>query len=265
VKNATIEDVRKVYGGPEGKLWELIMGEQIHVGGWRSSMELAKIAGVGKGMRVLDICSAIGTGLRFLVKNFGVEGCGLDATMHMVRESRKRIKKEKLQNSIKIKHGEASEIPWKDGFFDLVWGEDAWCYVSNKKRMLAEAARVLKKKGRIAFTDWTDGKKGLGAADVSRIKSFMKFPNIASKRQYETMLSDEGFKLIHSEEDSADFARHIKLYIDMLSGQLMFDALKIIGEDMEHFKAMGNEMGFMLEMAEKGKFSRTRIVAEKKD
>ena len=33
--------VNEVYDGPEGVLWELIMGEQIHVGGFKSSMELA--------------------------------------------------------------------------------------------------------------------------------------------------------------------------------------------------------------------------------
>ncbi len=263
MKKATIEDVRKVYSGPEGKLWELVMGEQIHVDGWRSSMELAKIAGVKKGTKVLDICSALGAGLRFLVKNFDVEGYGLDATMHMVRESRRRIKDEKLHSRIKIKYGDASEIPWKDGFFDLVWGEDAWCYVSDKGALISEAARVLRKDGIIAFTDWTEGSKGFSDAESSRIRRFMKFPDMASKTWYENTLSDAGFKIIHSEEDSADFAKHIRMYIDMLSGQLRFDALKILGEDMGLFAEMGGEMAFMLEMAEKGRLSRTRIVGKK--
>jgi hypothetical protein len=29
----TIEDVNNVYSGPVGVLWEMLMGEQIHVGG----------------------------------------------------------------------------------------------------------------------------------------------------------------------------------------------------------------------------------------
>lgn len=36
-----LQDVQGVYSGAEGNLWELIMGEQIHVGGFKSSMELA--------------------------------------------------------------------------------------------------------------------------------------------------------------------------------------------------------------------------------
>ena len=38
-----LSDVQAVYDGPEGKLWKLIMGEQIHAGGFGSSMELAKM------------------------------------------------------------------------------------------------------------------------------------------------------------------------------------------------------------------------------
>ena len=33
-----LSDVQTVYAGPEGRLWELLMGEQIHIGGFQSSM-----------------------------------------------------------------------------------------------------------------------------------------------------------------------------------------------------------------------------------
>lgn len=38
----SLKDVLAVYDGPEGDLWELIMGEQIHIGGFSSSMALAE-------------------------------------------------------------------------------------------------------------------------------------------------------------------------------------------------------------------------------
>ncbi len=53
MKSATtvgLKDVQAVYSGPEGQLWELVMGQQIHVGGFRSSMDLAEKAGIGPGM-----------------------------------------------------------------------------------------------------------------------------------------------------------------------------------------------------------------------
>ena len=44
-----LETVKAVYAGPERSLWELIMGEQIHVGGLESSMALADAADISPG------------------------------------------------------------------------------------------------------------------------------------------------------------------------------------------------------------------------
>ncbi|MCE5198007.1 hypothetical protein LLG39_03440 [bacterium] len=42
-----LNDVQAVYSGPEGDLWELIMGRQVHIGGFKSSMDLIEKAGIG--------------------------------------------------------------------------------------------------------------------------------------------------------------------------------------------------------------------------
>lgn len=41
-----LSDVKELYGGAQGDLFELIMGHQIHIGGFRSSMDLSERAGV---------------------------------------------------------------------------------------------------------------------------------------------------------------------------------------------------------------------------
>ena len=51
VSGIGLSDVQAVYSGAEGKLWELIMGEQIHVGGFSSSMNLSEHADIEDGMR----------------------------------------------------------------------------------------------------------------------------------------------------------------------------------------------------------------------
>jgi hypothetical protein len=63
-----LSDVQQVYSGPEGRLWELVMGEQIHIGGFASSMDLATRAGIGEGQGGVDLCCCNGAGMRFLVK-----------------------------------------------------------------------------------------------------------------------------------------------------------------------------------------------------
>jgi len=260
----TLKDVNAVYEGPEGELWELIMGEQIHVGGFASSMELAQKAGIKEGQRVIDLCSALGAGLRFLIKNFGVKGCGLDGTKKMLEKAAERSARDGMNGNLEFKLGDVTAIPWGDGEFDVVWGEDAWCYVVDKDKLVSEAARVLKPGGTIAFTDWVEGTAGLNDADAERIERFMKFPYLESGKGYEALLEKHGFEVRVSDDLTPDFADHIAFYIDMLTKQLSFDALRIIGWDMELFKAMGGEMAFMLEKAREGAFGRARLVGVKK-
>lgn len=259
----TLKDVNAVYSGPEGQLWEMIMGEQIHVGGFASSMALAQKAGIKEGQKVLDLCCALGAGLRFLVKFNKVKGCGLDGTPHMLEEAKRRAKRDGMDGSIEFKLGDVTSIPWDKDTFDVVWGEDAWCYVTDKDKQISEAARVLRKGGTIAFTDWVEGPAGLSDADAERINRFMKFPYMESQKGYEALLRKHGFNVKVSEDLTPEFAGYIQFYIDMLTKQLTFDALRIISWDMNMMQAMGGEMGFMLEKAKAGNFGRCRMVAAK--
>ncbi len=259
----TIENVKEVYSGAEGKLWELIMGEQIHVGGWSHSMILADAAGIKEGQKVLDICCALGAGLCFLERKYGIKGYGLDVTQHMIDEAILRTARDGQAGSITYKVGNAENIPWDDGEFDVLWGEDAWCYVDDKEKLIEEAARVLKPGGTIAFTDWIEGPEGMDENTAQRICSFMKFPDVLNRKKYEELLNKHGFKLKLSEDLTEEYAGYVEFYIKMLTEQLYFDALKIIGWDEEMFGAMGAEMMFMAETARKGGFGRARFVAVK--
>ncbi len=51
----TTDEVRDAYDGVEGRLYELMMGELLHVGGLGSSLELAERAGIAKGARGIDL------------------------------------------------------------------------------------------------------------------------------------------------------------------------------------------------------------------
>lgn len=259
----TLGDVQAVYDGPEGMLWELIMGEQIHVGGFKSSMELATRAGLKEGMFGLDLCSALGAGCRFLVKNFKVRMAGLDATKTMLDKARQRADAEGFAGSIEFKDGDVTKIPWPDKTFDFVWGEDAWCYVVDKDKLIAEAARVLKPGGILAFTDWLEGPAGLSNDEAARINTFMKFPYMENQKGYVKLIQANGMTLIESSDLTPEFAGYVDFYIKMLTDQLTFDALKIIGDNMPLFQAMGGEMMFMGQMAHNGKMGRGRFIARK--
>jgi ubiquinone/menaquinone biosynthesis C-methylase UbiE len=253
-------DVQNVYSGAEGRLWELIMGEQIHAGGFVSSMELATRAGIKTGMRGVDLCSALGAGCRFLVKNFKAIMCGVDATPHMVEEAKKRAPFDTWK--IEFKLGNVLKVPYASGTFDFVWGEDAWCYVTDKSKLISEAARILKPSGIVAFTDWVEGSAGLTDEEALRFNKFMRFPDMQSVSGYRALLVKHGFEL--REAVPIEFAKHVDLYITMLTEQLTFDALRILGGDMALFKSMGAEMADMQQKVHAGKIGRGRFIGVKK-
>jgi len=263
IKGIGLKDVQNVYSGAEGDLWELIMGEQIHIGGFKSSMELADKAGIGKGMKGVDLCCCNGAGMRFLVRFRGVDSMhGVDATRTVIERGRQRCKDEGLTAKINFTLGDVCDSKLPSDSADFVWGEDAWCYVEDKAKLVAEAARIVRPGGIIAFTDWIEGSRGLTVEEAERYLKFMKFPNIQDLDGYCRLLETNGCKVIVA-EDTKQFAPHVDLYLSMLNMQLTYDALKTIGFDVQLMGSLAKEMFFMQGLALAGKISQGRFVALK--
>ncbi|MHC4916063.1 MAG: methyltransferase domain-containing protein [Planctomycetota bacterium] len=259
-----LADVQAVYSGPEGDLWELIMGEQIHIGGFQSSMDLATRAEIPEGGKGVDLCCCNGAGMRFLVRfRKAASMTGVDATEKVVERGKARCEAEGLAGQITFKVADVSDTGLPAGEADFVWGEDAWCYVVDKAKLVAKAAGLVKKGGTIAFTDWIEGPAGLSDAEAERFLKFMKFPNVQDLAGYRALLEDNGCE-VKVAEDTGRFGPYVDLYLDMLNKQLTYDALKIIGFDAPLMEAMGGEMVFMQGLAHAGKIAQGIFVAKKK-
>ena len=259
-----LSNVQAVYSGAEGDLWELIMGEQIHIGGFKSSMALAEKAGIGKGMKGVDLCCCSGAGMRFLVRFRGVAGMqGVDATEKVVKRGQGRSAKEGLADKIQFTMADVCKSGLPSGQADFVWGEDAWCYVEDKAKLIAEAARIVKSGGIIAFTDWIEGSVPMNAQEAERYLKFMKFQNVQDMKGYTDLLKANGCEVLVA-EDTKQFAPHVDLYLQMLDMQLTYDALKIIGFDTNMMQGLAGEMVFMQGLAHSGKIAQSRFIAKKK-
>lgn len=259
-----IDHVREVYSGAEGDLWELLMGQQIHIGGLVSSMDLAERAGIGAGQHGVDLCCCNGAGMRLLVRLRNVASMtGVDATAAVVERGRARCKAEGLDDRIRFVLGDASKSGLPSGAADFVWGEDAWCYVEDKERLVAEAARLVRPGGVVAFTDWVEGPAGLSPSEAERLLRFMKFPSLQSLTGYPQLLERAGCRVQES-SDTGRFAPYVELYTQMARMQLTYDVLRILDFDMKALEAIGGEMAWMLELARAGKVAQGRFIARKR-
>jgi ubiquinone/menaquinone biosynthesis C-methylase UbiE len=257
-------NVQAVYGGAEGDLWELIMGQQIHIGGFRSSMDLADRAGIAAGTTGIDLCCCNGAGMRFLVRFRNVARMhGVDATPHVVERGRKRCAEEGLAEKMSFVLADVCATGLPSANFDFVWGEDAWCYVVDKPALIREAARLVKPGGVIAFTDWVEGPPTLSDAEAERFLRFMKFANMQSLGGYRDLLEAAGCEVLVA-EDTHRFAPCIDLYLEMLDKQLTFDALRILNFDGAIMQGLAGEMQFAQQLAHANKVIQGLFVARKK-
>lgn len=263
-QGSALAAVQAVYSGAEGRLWELLMGEQIHVGGLASSLDLAERASLSPGMKGVDLCCASGAGMRCLLRFRDVGSMtGVDATPAMLALARRRCEEEGLSKRVTFVEADVCDTHLPSGQSDFVWGEDAWCYVEDKGRLITEAVRLLKPGGTLAFTDWMAGSSGLSSSEVHRLCTFMKFPNVHGLQDYAARLEAVGCT-VQTALDTGRFASHCRLYIDMLEKQLTYDALKIIGFDRALAQSMVAEMRFLLALAEAGNLIQGLVVGRKR-
>jgi SAM-dependent methyltransferase len=255
-----IENVTEVYAGPGGILWEMLMGEEIHVGGAGETETLARKAGITTSTTVLDVCSALGGPARHLARTIGCTVTGLDATPKMHDEAVRRTREAGLDGKASFVLGNALDIPYRAGSFDVVWGQDAWCYVTDKERLVRECARVVKPRGTVAFTDWLETGE-MSDQLWTALHAFMAFPYLETLDGYTALVEAAGLRVVEREDLSPDFARHVQLYLDALQkthrgvvvahyGQQMYDEV---------------EQGLLLwrDAAAAGQVGRGRIIARR--
>ena len=255
----TIEDVSAAYSGPVGSLWELLMGEQIHVGGEDETSLLAEMGKVTDKTCILDVCSALGGPARQLARRFGCRVVGLDATPSMVAEAERRTAGAGLSSLVSFRLGNALDMPFHEGTFDLVWGQDAWCYVTDKERLVREAFRVTRPGGRIAFTDWVQTGE-MSEEEWFGLNGFMAFPYLESLSGYIDLMNDAGF-LAEGEDLSPDFTRWCRRYLIKLENDLQQQVMSMFGE--EFYYAAKNGLAQWVRAAEEGKVGRVRLVGWK--
>jgi sarcosine/dimethylglycine N-methyltransferase len=260
---ASLADVTAIYSGREGDLWELIMGQQIHLGGLKASMDLAERAGIVAGLHGVDLCCCNGAGMRCLVRFRNVDSMvGVDATEAVVERGRNRCREEGLADRIRLVVGDACNTGLPRASADFVWGEDAWCYVADKPKLIREAARIVKPGGVIAFTDWVEGPNGLSDAEAANFLGFMRFPSLEDISGYARLLEDSGCKVLAA-EDTGRFASHMDLFLNLIDMQLSYDVLRLIGFDTNLLETILGAFTSLRDLGRAGKVVQGRFIARR--
>ena len=155
---------------------------------------------------MLDVCSGMGGPARYLAHRVGCRVTGLDLTASRHESAQRLTRLVHLDHLVTFRLGNALDMPFEDASFDVVIGQEAWCHVPEKPRLIAECARVAKPGGVIAFTDILR-RDALTDAEMARLRSEMAFPELETLDGYAALLEANGCTLSHREDLSELWAR----------------------------------------------------------
>jgi SAM-dependent methyltransferase len=139
---------------------ELAMLEDFHSLGRLATAALIDLAQVGAGDRVLDAGTGIGGTARLIAAERGARVTAVDLTPEYCDVARWLNDGVGLGDMIEVITADVTELPFDDASFDVVVSQHVQMNVADKRRLYAEARRVLTPGGRLALWDVTAGSGG---------------------------------------------------------------------------------------------------------
>lgn len=127
--------------------------DEFHIRGRAATLELARAAGLDSAKRVLDVGSGIGGTSRCLAAQFGCHVTGIDLTEEYCRVAATLSARVGLEAQVEYRQGDATNLPFADASFDVVWTEHVAMNIPDKPRLYREMHRVLKPGGTLAVYD----------------------------------------------------------------------------------------------------------------
>jgi len=131
--------------------------DEFHIRGREATRELAQLAGLRPGMKVLDLGCGIGGPARTLAAEFGCEVTGLDLVEEYCHTARMLTAQVGLSNKVTFRNGDATDMPFDDGSFDVIWLQHMLMNIEDKSRLFEEAGRVIGSQGLIALYEICSG------------------------------------------------------------------------------------------------------------
>jgi MPBQ/MSBQ methyltransferase len=127
--------------------------DQFHGGGKGATVRLARLAGLTPGMRVLDVGGGLGGPARTLAVEFGCHVTVVDLTTSYVRAAEGLTARLGLGDRVTHHTGNALELPYNDGAFDVVWTQNSGMNIAAKERLYVGFHRVLRPGGLLALQE----------------------------------------------------------------------------------------------------------------
>jgi SAM-dependent methyltransferase len=135
--------------------------DHFHTGGKAATLALARLAGLGSGLRVLDVGGGLGGAARVLAQELGCRVTVVDLTEAYCQVGAELTRRTKLADRVDFRHGDALALPFPAASFDIVWTQHSTMNIAAKAALYREIHRVVRPGGRYAFHEIAAGAAGL--------------------------------------------------------------------------------------------------------
>jgi SAM-dependent methyltransferase len=131
--------------------------DQFHSRGRHSTIELAQLANLKPGQRVLDVGGGLGGPARLLAAEYGCHVTVLDLTEEFCKAGEMLTARTGLSTLVTFHVGNALDMPFPDHAFDVAWTQHSTMNIPHKDRLYAPIHRVLKPGGLLAMHEIAAG------------------------------------------------------------------------------------------------------------
>lgn len=174
--------------------------------------QLVESAAVRMGERVLDVACGTGIVARYAATRVGPKGTvvGLDLNEGMLKAAREAAAR--MGTGVEWRAASASEMPFGDGEFDVVFCQQALQYFQDRPGAISEMRRVLSREGRLAISVWRPIEHNPGYHVLAR--ALEQYGSEAAARSVRASFPSGGVEDLRTLMQNAGFGRvHITIGI----------------------------------------------------
>ena len=173
-----------------------------HAGGREATALMAELAGVNSESNILMVGCGMGADARYLGKELGCRVLGIDLDFQKVYHATLRAKVMELADLVQFKMADATEMPFDDASFNVVWLQAVGLPLDIERKVIAEVRRVLVPGGTYAIQDRF---KRDDLEDDSYIDAFKTYiggrGGVFGIEEYRDILAESGFEVTACEVD----------------------------------------------------------------
>ncbi len=188
------EIYKECWGGENHHLGLFDSTDDFFEAGQRSNENLLSKIETKGDEKILDLGSGFCGLPRILARSTGCHITGLNLSTKENEYAVQKNKEEGLDHLIEVVEGDFNNMPFEDESFDILVSQESMLHSPDKKLLLKECYRILKKGGQFVFSDILES-PSITSEEANIVYSRINVPYLATFDFYKEQLNQTGFEI----------------------------------------------------------------------